>query len=79
MAKKPHEYITPEGQVTTNSMKGFYGLALKHCSKGVDLHHSHSYQTNMAICHKVFTVTCEFTNAFSRILVSYGRFMDDEC
>ena len=41
MAKKPHEYITPEGRVTTNSIEGFHGLAVKYCGKRVDLHHHH--------------------------------------
>ena len=54
MAKKPHEYIIPEGRCTTNSIEGFHGLALKYRGKRVDLHHNHcTCKTNMAICHKV--------------------------
>ena len=54
MAKRPHEYITPEGRVTTNSIEGFHGLALKYHGKKIDLHHLHyTCNTNMAICHKV--------------------------
>ena len=41
MAKRPQEYITPQGRVTTNSIEGFRGLALKYHGKKVDLHHSH--------------------------------------
>ena len=41
MAKKPHEYVTPEGRFTTNSIEGFHGLALKYRGKRVDLHHRH--------------------------------------
>ncbi|XP_065915443.1 uncharacterized protein [Dysidea avara] len=53
MAKRPQEYITPQGRMTTNSIEGFHGLALKYRGKKVDLHHSHYIcKTNMAICHK---------------------------
>ena len=41
MAKKPHEYVTPEGRCTTNSIEGFHELALKYLGKQVDLHHNH--------------------------------------
>ena len=54
MAARAQEYITPEGRVTTNSVEGFHGLALKYRSKRVDLQHVHyTCKTNMAICHKV--------------------------
>jgi len=40
--------------MTTNSIEGFHGLALKYRGKKVDLHHSHYIcKTNMAIYHKV--------------------------
>lgn len=59
MAKRPHEYITPEGRVTTNSIEGFHGLALKYRGKKIDLHHLHyTCKTNMAICHKVIMNDC---------------------
>ena len=29
MAGRPQEYVTPNGKVTTNSVEGFHGLALK--------------------------------------------------
>ena len=37
MAKRPQEYATPEGRVTTNSIEGFHDLALKYYVKRVDL------------------------------------------
>ena len=56
MAKRPQEYVTPEGRVTTNSIEGFLGLALKYRGKRIDLHHTHyTCKTNMAIYHKVRT------------------------
>ena len=58
MVKRPQEYVTPEGRVTTNSIEGFHGLALKYRGKRVDLNHSHYVcKTNMAICHKVLYCT----------------------
>ena len=68
MAVRAQEYITPEGRVTTNSVEGFHGLALKYCSKRVDLQHAHyTCKTNMAICPKVITMyiltKCMFTSA----------------
>ena len=33
MAARAQEYIIPEGRVTTNSVEGFHGLALKYRSK----------------------------------------------
>ena len=53
MAKRPQEYVTPNGKVTTNSIEGFHGLALKYRNKRTDLKHAHyCCKTNMAICHK---------------------------
>ena len=44
--------------MTTNSIEGFHGLALKYHEKKVDLHHSHyTCKTNMAIWHKVMAYT----------------------
>ena len=57
MAAHAQEYITPEGRVTTNSVEGLHGLALKYRSKRVDLQYVHyTCKTNMAICHKVITM-----------------------
>ena len=57
MAKRPQEYVTPEGRVTTNSVEGFHGLVLKYRGKRVDLHPRHYVcKTNMAICHKVHNI-----------------------
>ena len=54
MAARAHEYITPQGRVTTKSVEGFHGLALKYRGKRVELQHTHyTCKTNMAICHKV--------------------------
>ena len=39
MADRPQEYVTPNGKVTTNSIEEFHGLALKYCSKRIDLKH----------------------------------------
>ena len=53
MADKPQEYITPTGKVTTNSVKGFHGLALKHHGKRIDLGPAHyCCKINVAVCHK---------------------------
>ena len=53
MADKPQEYITPTGKVTTNSVEGFRGLALKYRGKRIDLGTGHyCCKTNMAVCHK---------------------------
>ena len=53
MADRPQEYVTPNGKVTTNSIEGFHGMALKYRSKRIDLKHAHyCCKTNMAICHK---------------------------
>ena len=53
MADRPQEYVTPNGKMTTNSIEGFHGLALKYRSKRIDLKHAHyCCKTNMAICHK---------------------------
>ena len=53
MADKPQEYITPTGKVTTNSVEGFHGLALKYRGKRIDLGPAHyCCKTNMAVCHK---------------------------
>ena len=49
MSKRPQEYITPEGRITTNSIEVFHGLTLKYCRKRID-----TCKTNMAIFHKVF-------------------------
>ena len=62
MAKRPQEYVIPNGKVTTNStsIEGFHSLALKYHGKKIDLHHVHYiYKTNMAICHKVKSTTYE--------------------
>ena len=57
MASRTQEYVTHNGKVTTNSLEGFHGLALKYCGKRIDLHHSHyTCKTNMAICHKVLKI-----------------------
>ena len=57
MASRPQEYVTHDGKVTTNSLEGFHGLALKYRGKRIDLHHSHyTCKTNMAICHKVLKI-----------------------
>jgi len=62
MAKRPQEYVTPQGRVTTNSIEGFHGLALKYHGKKVDLHHSHyTCKTNMAICHTVIAIIALLT------------------
>ena len=53
MAKRPQEYVTPNGKVITNSIEGFYGLPLKCGNKCTDLKHAHyCCKTNMDICHK---------------------------
>ena len=50
MADKPQEYITPTGKVTTNSVEGFHGLALKYRGKRIDLGPAHyCCKTNMAV------------------------------
>ena len=39
--------------MTTISIEGFHGMALKYCSKRIDLKHAHyCCKTNMAIRHK---------------------------
>ena len=43
MAKRPQEYVTPNDKVTTNSIEGFHGLALKYCNKRTDLKYAHYY------------------------------------
>ena len=53
MADRPQEYINPNGKVTTNSIEGFHSMALKYCSKRLDLKCAHyCCKTNMAICYK---------------------------
>ena len=53
MSDKPQQYIITAGQVTTNAVEGFHGLALKHHGKQIDLLNTHYYcKTNMAVCHK---------------------------
>jgi len=53
MSERPQEYVTSKGKLTTNSIKGFHGLALKYRNKKVDLNTIHyCCNTNMAICHK---------------------------
>ena len=43
MARQPQEYVTPQGRVTTNSIKGFHSLALKYRGKRIDLQDKHGY------------------------------------
>ena len=53
MSARPQEYVTSKGKLTTNSIEGFHGLALKYRNKKVDLNTVHyCCKTNMAICHK---------------------------
>ena len=53
MAGKPQEYITNTSKVTTNTVEGIQGLALKYHGKRIDLLTTHYYcKTNMAVCHK---------------------------
>ena len=53
MSDRPQEYVTSKGKLTTNSIEGFHGLALKYRNKKVDLNTVHyCCKTNMAICHK---------------------------
>ena len=35
MADTPQEYVTPNRKVTTNSIEGFHGLALKYRSERI--------------------------------------------
>ena len=85
MAQRPQEYVTPEGQVTTNSIKGFHGLALKYRGKRVDLNHSNYIcKTNMAMCHKVHIRILYFylhkvSCIESRPTVENHLFMEDGC
>ena len=39
MADWPQEYASLNSKVTTNSIEGFHGMALKYCSKRIDLKH----------------------------------------
>ena len=42
-----------KGKLTTNSIEGFHGLALKYRNKRTDLNTIHYWcKTNMTICHK---------------------------
>ena len=85
MVKQPQEYVTPEGQVTTNNVQGFHGLTLKYQGKRVDLNYTHYiYRTSMAICHKIhmiyiiiylYKVSC----IESRSIVENYLFMEDGC
>jgi len=53
MSERPQEYVTSKGKLTTNSIEGFHGLALKYRNKRTDLNTIHyCCKTNMAICHK---------------------------
>ena len=53
VAGKPQEYITNTGKVTTNTVEGIHGLALKYRGKRIDLLTTHYYcKTNMAVSHK---------------------------
>ena len=52
-AKRPQEYVTLSGKVTTHSIEEFHGLALKYRNKCTDLKHAHyCCKTNKAICIK---------------------------
>ena len=54
MSKRPQDYITPRGRMTTNTVEAFHSLALLYGGKRTDLEHVHyTCKTNMAICHKV--------------------------
>lgn len=54
MSERPQDYITPCGRMTTNTVEGFYGLALMYRDKRTDLGHEHyTCKSNMGICHKV--------------------------
>ena len=54
MSKRPQDYITPSGRMTTNTVEGFHGLSLMYRDKRTDLGHKHyTCKTNMGICHKV--------------------------
>ena len=79
MAAKPQEYVTPAGRMTTNSLEGFHGMALKYRQKRIDLHHNHyTCKTNMAICHKVTQIYCAnltvMHGSLFRILDHCGKF-----
>ena len=41
MADRPQDYVTPNCKVTTNSIEGFHGMALKYRSNRIDLKHAH--------------------------------------
>ena len=54
MSGRPQDYVTTGGQMTTNTVEGFHGLALMYREKQIDLGHEHYVcKTNMALCHKV--------------------------
>ena len=54
MSRKPQDYISSRGRMTTNTVEAFHGLALLYRGKRTDLEHVHyTCKTNMAICHKV--------------------------
>ena len=49
MSERPQEYVTSKGKLTTNSIEGFHGLALKYRNKKVDLNTIHyCCKTNMS-------------------------------
>lgn len=41
MASRPQDYVSDHGRVTTNTVEGFHGLALRYRDKRTDLEHSH--------------------------------------
>lgn len=58
MAARPQDYVSLGGRMTTNSVEGFHGLALMYRDKRTDLGHTHYVcKTNMAVCHKVSSIT----------------------
>ena len=58
IAKRPQDYVTLSGRMTTNTVEGFYGVALMYLGKQTDLEHRHYIcKTNMSVCHKTHSQT----------------------
>ncbi|KAK3746103.1 hypothetical protein QZH41_015520 [Actinostola sp. cb2023] len=54
MASRAEEYVTLDGQMTTNTTEGYHSIALIYRDKRIDLGSIHyTCKTNMSIPHKV--------------------------
>ena len=48
MSDRPQEYVASKGKLTSNSLEGFHGLALKYHNKKIDLSTVHYVQNYMS-------------------------------